>query len=109
MDFNRLTETAETFDPDSRVVRSSQTVQQDSQSKDPKNSAAVSVGNALPANIVGDFDKDGVVDLLFHFVTLRSRMQRSHDDAGLEAVALEGDGGEEREVGGVLPGARHES
>jgi flagellar M-ring protein FliF len=48
MDFNRVTETAETFDPDSRVVRSSQTVQQDSQSKDPRNTAAVSVGNALP-------------------------------------------------------------
>ena len=28
MDFNRVTETAETFDPDSKVVRSSQTVQQ---------------------------------------------------------------------------------
>ena len=48
MDFNRVTETAETFDPDSRVVRSSQTVQQDSQSKDQRNGAAVSVGNALP-------------------------------------------------------------
>src|SRR3954469_21280022 len=48
MDFNRVTETAETFDPDSRVVRSSQTVQQDSQSKDARNGAAVSVGNALP-------------------------------------------------------------
>jgi flagellar M-ring protein FliF len=52
MDFNRVTETAETFDPDSRVVRSSQTVQQDSQSKDVRNSAAVSVGNALPGQPV---------------------------------------------------------
>ena len=48
MDFNRVTETAETFDPDSRVVRSSQTVQQDSTQKDNRTGAAVSVGNALP-------------------------------------------------------------
>jgi flagellar M-ring protein FliF len=48
LDSNRVTETAETIDPDSRVVRSSQTVQQDSKSKDSRNSAAVSVGNALP-------------------------------------------------------------
>jgi flagellar M-ring protein FliF len=49
MDFNRVTQTAETFDPDSRVVRSSQTVQQDSQSKDTRaGAAAVSVGSALP-------------------------------------------------------------
>jgi flagellar M-ring protein FliF len=48
MDFNRVTETAETFDPDSRVVRSSQTVQQDSASKDNHAAAAVSVGTAIP-------------------------------------------------------------
>jgi flagellar M-ring protein FliF len=48
MDFNRVTETAETFDPDSRVVRSSQTVQQDSSQKDSRTGAPVSVGNALP-------------------------------------------------------------
>jgi flagellar M-ring protein FliF len=48
MDFNRVTQTAETFDPDSKVVRSSQTVQQDSQQKDSRSGAAVSVGNALP-------------------------------------------------------------
>jgi flagellar M-ring protein FliF len=48
MDFNRVTQTAETYDPDSKVVRSSQTVQQDSQQKDSRTGAAVSVGNALP-------------------------------------------------------------
>jgi flagellar M-ring protein FliF len=49
MDFNRVTETAETFDPDSRVVRSSQTVEQDSSQKDgARTAAAVSVGTALP-------------------------------------------------------------
>ena len=48
MDFNRVTETAETFDPDSKVVRSSQTVQQDSASKDNRAAAAVSVGTAIP-------------------------------------------------------------
>ena len=48
MDFNRVTETSETFDPDSRVVRSSQNVQQDSTQKQNRTGAAVSVGNALP-------------------------------------------------------------
>ena len=48
MDFNRVTETAETFDPDSKVVRSSQTVQQDSASKDNRAAAAVSVSTAIP-------------------------------------------------------------
>ncbi|HMI95574.1 MAG TPA: flagellar basal-body MS-ring/collar protein FliF [Micropepsaceae bacterium] len=52
MDFNRVTETAETFDPDSRVVRSSQTVQQDSASKDNRNAQAVSVGLAIPGQAV---------------------------------------------------------
>ena len=48
MDFNRVTESSETFDPDGRVVRSSQTVQQDSNEKSPTSTQAVSVGNALP-------------------------------------------------------------
>jgi flagellar M-ring protein FliF len=48
MDFNRVTETAETFDPDSKVVRSSQTVQQDSASKENRTAQAVSVGTAIP-------------------------------------------------------------
>ncbi len=48
MDYNRVTETAETFDPDSRVIRSSQTVQQDSAEKGSRTNAAVSVGTAIP-------------------------------------------------------------
>lgn len=49
MDFNRVTETTETFDPDSRVIRSSQNVQQDSSEKGraPIGGAA-SVATALP-------------------------------------------------------------
>ena len=48
LDYNRVTETAETFDPDSRVIRSSQTVQQDSSEKGNRTTAAVSVGTAIP-------------------------------------------------------------
>jgi flagellar M-ring protein FliF len=48
MDFNRVTETAESFDPDSRVIRSSQTVQQDSAQTEKNTAAAVSVSTALP-------------------------------------------------------------
>ena len=48
MDFNRLTETSESFDPDSRVIRSSQTVEQNSSEQGPRTAAAVSVATALP-------------------------------------------------------------
>jgi len=50
MDFNRLTETSESFDPDSRVIRSSQTVEQNSSEQGPRTAAAVSVATALPGN-----------------------------------------------------------
>jgi flagellar M-ring protein FliF len=51
MDFNRITESSETYDPDSRVVRSSQTVEQNSSEKDGAQNQAVSVGNALPGQV----------------------------------------------------------
>ena len=50
MDFNRLTETSESFDPDSRVIRSSQTVEQNSSEQGARTAAAVSVATALPGN-----------------------------------------------------------
>ncbi len=46
VDYNRVNETSETFDPDSKVVRSTQTVEQNS--NDSNGSAPVSVANALP-------------------------------------------------------------
>lgn len=49
MDFNRVTETTETFDPDGRVIRSSQNVQQDSSEKGRAAiGGAASVATALP-------------------------------------------------------------
>jgi flagellar M-ring protein FliF len=48
MDFNRVTESSEVFDPDSRVIRSSQTVEQNSNERDPASTQAVTVANALP-------------------------------------------------------------
>jgi len=50
MDFNRLTETSESFDPDSRVIRSSQTVEQNSSEQGARTASAVSVGTQLPGN-----------------------------------------------------------
>ena len=46
-DFNRITQTSDRFDPESRVVRSSQTREETSAGGDP-NAGAVSVGNELP-------------------------------------------------------------
>jgi flagellar M-ring protein FliF len=48
MDFNRVTETSESFDPDSRVIRSSQTVEQNSSEQGARTASAVSVGTQLP-------------------------------------------------------------
>jgi len=45
-DFNRVTQTSDRFDPEGRVVRSSQTREEQSQSADKENQ--VSVGNELP-------------------------------------------------------------
>jgi flagellar M-ring protein FliF len=47
-DFNRVTQTSDKFDPDGRVVRSSQTREEQSSNGDTKDSGAVSVGNELP-------------------------------------------------------------
>jgi flagellar M-ring protein FliF len=48
-DFNRITETTDRFDPESRVVRSSQTREETSPGAD-QNAGTVSVGNELPGN-----------------------------------------------------------
>ncbi len=49
LDYNRITKTSETFDPDGQVVRSTQTRQESSSSKQPSQDGSVSVGNELPA------------------------------------------------------------
>lgn len=49
MDYTHMTQTSEDFDPDSKVVRSTQTVQQNASDTDGSNgAAAVSVASALP-------------------------------------------------------------
>jgi flagellar M-ring protein FliF len=49
IDHNKISETSETYDPDSKVVRSTQTVEQSSSdSQDAGGANAVSVANALP-------------------------------------------------------------
>jgi flagellar M-ring protein FliF len=52
-DFNRITQTSDKFDPESRVVRSSQTREELSGGND-ASSAGVSVGNELPGARQGD-------------------------------------------------------
>jgi flagellar M-ring protein FliF len=48
-DFNRITQTSDKFDPDGRVVRSSQTREEQSATSDGKD-GSVSVGNELPGS-----------------------------------------------------------
>jgi flagellar M-ring protein FliF len=49
-DLNRVTQTSDKFDPEGRVVRSSQTREESSSSGDGKDSGQVSVGNELPGS-----------------------------------------------------------
>ena len=48
MDYNHMSETSETYDPDSKVVRSTQTVEQNATDSNAAAANAVSVANALP-------------------------------------------------------------
>lgn len=48
LDFNRVTRTSDTFDPEGQVVRSTQTVEESSTSSDGVPNDAVTVGNAIP-------------------------------------------------------------
>lgn len=47
-DFNRITQTSDKYDPDGRVVRSSQTREENSSSGETRDNGAVTVGNELP-------------------------------------------------------------
>ncbi len=48
LDFDQVTTTEETFDPDGQVVRSTQTVEEKKQSSERDSNTSVSVGNNLP-------------------------------------------------------------
>ncbi len=56
MNYNHLSETSETFDPDSKVVRSTQTVEQTATDTNAANNNAVSVSSALPNQTQGTSD-----------------------------------------------------
>jgi flagellar M-ring protein FliF len=62
INYNHTQTTSETFDPDSKVVRSTQTVEQNASNTNTSSSNAVSVANALPggqpASGPGDQSKD---------------------------------------------------
>ncbi len=48
IDYNRITQTSETYDPEGQVVRSTQSREESSNSRDGNGNGAVSVGNELP-------------------------------------------------------------
>jgi len=59
MDFDRVTENIETFDPDGQVVRSTQTVEEQSGSTDGQGLPPVTVGGNLPDAELGAGDANG--------------------------------------------------
>jgi len=54
LDFNRITRTSDTFDPEGQVVRSTQTVEESNSSADGISNDAVTVGNAIPNGTDGE-------------------------------------------------------
>ncbi len=50
LDFDRITESSETYDPDGQVVRSTQTIEESEQDQDGDGQDPVTVGNNLPDN-----------------------------------------------------------
>lgn len=60
MDYNRITQTSDTFDPNGQVVRSTQSVEDSSDSADRIANDGVTVGNNLPnANLAGTETESG--------------------------------------------------
>ncbi len=59
MDFDRITTQSEIYDPESQVVRSQQTVSEESKNAEGGNNAAVSVQNNLPTGIEQGGGADG--------------------------------------------------
>ena len=59
MDFDRISTTSETFDPDGQVVRSTQSVEENATSGDSELSSPVTVASNLPANAPGAQPKAG--------------------------------------------------
>ncbi|MEQ9518534.1 MAG: flagellar basal-body MS-ring/collar protein FliF [Parvibaculum sp.] len=62
LDFNRVTRTSDTFDPEGQVVRSTQTVEESNTSSDGLPNNAVTVGNAVPNAGLADGDGTGSRD-----------------------------------------------
>ncbi|WP_370867315.1 flagellar basal-body MS-ring/collar protein FliF [Parvibaculum sp.] len=58
MDYNRITQTSDTFDPNGQVVRSTQTVDDNSSSADGAGNGGVTVGNNLPNANLGGADTE---------------------------------------------------
>lgn len=75
MDFDRVTENSETFDPDGQVVRSTQTVEEESAEQDSDGQQTVSVQNNLP---------DADINQLGEGATNQSNTQRTEETVNYE-------------------------
>ncbi|MCE7998798.1 MAG: flagellar M-ring protein FliF [Rhodobiaceae bacterium] len=62
LDFNRITRTSDTFDPEGQVVRSTQTVEESNSSSDGLPNDAVTVGNAVPGAGDAEAGANGSLD-----------------------------------------------
>lgn len=78
MDFDRITENSETYDPDGQVVRSTQTIEEESGSQDGEGPAPVTIGGNLPdANLPNGSDKNSQTTAIRNEETVNYEISRT--------------------------------
>jgi flagellar M-ring protein FliF len=90
-DFNRITQTTDKYDPESRVVRSSQTREEVTANSDPT-AGSVSVGNELPnANARGENqqrDQNRKTEEIVNYEISRTTKTEVIDGGGIKRVSI---------------------
>lgn len=95
MDFNRVSVNAVTFDPDGQVVRSTQSVTEESQSSAANNNTNVSVANSLPDSEAstgggqgGDLSTDNRLEETVNFEISQTTRTEVHETGQIKRISI---------------------
>ena len=95
LDYNRVTETSDVFDPESRVVRSSQTREEKANSRQAATNDAVTVGNELPganattgANNNADTDASEKTEEVVNYEISRTTKTLVTEAGGIKKISV---------------------
>lgn len=95
LDYNRITETSDVFDPESRVVRSSQTREEKANSRQAATNDAVTVGNELPganattgANNNSDTDASEKTEEVVNYEISRTTKTQVTEAGGIKKISV---------------------